>query len=371
MAETITPVVYGGRARWAVALSLHAAAATIAAAVFGAALASAGLVLGAPWGRAGWLGVAAVALLYAVGESSHASVTVPQLRRQVPDWWRTYFNPWTTAILYGGGLGVGFFTFVAHGTLAAVAVAAAASGHPLAGALMLAPFGLARGLSPLVASAVRTDEDGQRLVDRLAATPSEHRRRANGAALLTMAAVFVVASTRASGGWASFAVAVFAFTFAWASVSKLVTWRRWTKTVSAHRLPGPVPAVVAVSVPVAEAAVVVLGLAGLQRASAVWALALLVAFTIETVRVGSHGRAPCGCFGGRGEADVSMVLARNAALGAAAVVVLLAPSGAPTIHWPGLPDASEMVPAALATGAVVVAAVTMWRSSAWLGTGRR
>src|SRR5919108_375060 len=38
MVETITPVVYGGRARWVVALALHVLGATVTAALFGAAL---------------------------------------------------------------------------------------------------------------------------------------------------------------------------------------------------------------------------------------------------------------------------------------------------------------------------------------------
>ena len=55
--------------------------------------------------------VAAVAVLYLVRELTGIRVPVPQLRRQVPDWWRTYFGRPLAAFLYGAGLGVGFFTF--------------------------------------------------------------------------------------------------------------------------------------------------------------------------------------------------------------------------------------------------------------------
>ena len=124
MVETITPFVYGGRVRWATALALHAIGATTTAALFGAALGIAGRLLEAPWGRAGALALAAVAALYALGEVSRLTVAVPQLRRQVPDWWREYFSWPVAATLYGAGLGIGFFTYVSHGTLVAVSLAA-------------------------------------------------------------------------------------------------------------------------------------------------------------------------------------------------------------------------------------------------------
>ncbi len=84
MVETISPVVYGTRTRWAGALALHAAGATATAAAFGAAVAAAAALLGAPWGRAGVVVVAAVAVLYLVRELTGIRMPVPQLRRQVP-----------------------------------------------------------------------------------------------------------------------------------------------------------------------------------------------------------------------------------------------------------------------------------------------
>ena len=125
MVETITPVVYGGRARWAAALALHVLGATATAALFGAALGLVGGLLEAPWGRAGAAFLAVVALVYALGELPRVTATVPQLRRQVPDWWREFFSWPLAATLYGAGLGVGFFTYVSHGTLVAVASAIA------------------------------------------------------------------------------------------------------------------------------------------------------------------------------------------------------------------------------------------------------
>ena len=143
MAETITPVVHGGSRRaWAVSVAVHALGAGIAAATLGALLGGFGALLGAPWGRTGAMAVAAVAGVYLVAEFG-IGVPVPQLRRQVPDWWRTFFPPRVAAFLYGIGLGPGFLAYLMHGTLVAVAVAAAATGSALVGALLVAGFGLA------------------------------------------------------------------------------------------------------------------------------------------------------------------------------------------------------------------------------------
>ena len=113
--------------------------------------AGSGAVLGAPWDGTGWWLLAAVAGAYALREAFGLPVPLPDLDRQVPDWWRTFYSPGVAALLYGLGLGVGFVTFLSFGTFVAVAVGAFLSGDPLVGAAITAPFGLARGLSILVA----------------------------------------------------------------------------------------------------------------------------------------------------------------------------------------------------------------------------
>src|SRR5688572_12660484 len=110
MVESITPVVYGTRARWVGALALPA------------------------------VGPAGIAVLYLARELTGVRIPVPQLRRQVPDWWRTYFGRPLAAFLYGAGLGVGFLTFLGHGTLVAVTFGVASTGRPLLGSLVMAPF---------------------------------------------------------------------------------------------------------------------------------------------------------------------------------------------------------------------------------------
>src|SRR5438874_1983175 len=180
MVETITPVVHGGRGRWIGAVVLHVAGATLTAAVFGALLGGVGLLLGAPFGRA--------------------------------------------------GLGVGFLTYLSTGVLVVVAVAALLGGDPRLGAVLMVPFGLARGLSATIAANVRSSEDGLRLVDRLSARPDALRRAASSAALTAVAGFAIVEAGRSGGGWGSFSLALVAGLFAWAAIWKIAARRRWWQT---------------------------------------------------------------------------------------------------------------------------------------------
>src|SRR3954447_13816261 len=170
MVETINPVVYGdargSRSRYRTALMLHVLGATAAAAIFGALLGGTGTLLGAPWGAAGALVVAFAATAYLVREAFNVPLPVLEARRQVPDWWRTFFSRNVTALLYGAGVGIGFFTYLGHGTLLVVSVAALATGRPLVVALLMGPFGLARGSAIGIGA---WTEDASGLVNRLAA----------------------------------------------------------------------------------------------------------------------------------------------------------------------------------------------------------
>ena len=122
---------------------------------------------------------------------------LPNLRQQVPDWWRTFFPPVVASFIYGLGLGVGFLTYLSFGTLVAVAAVAVASGSPPLGAVLLGSFGLARGLSVLVsASATKTETVGvvtDRL-DRLAL--SRWPRLLNGTILAVVAAIAAAETPR-------------------------------------------------------------------------------------------------------------------------------------------------------------------------------
>ncbi|CAN5496272.1 hypothetical protein BH20ACT21_BH20ACT21_05260 [soil metagenome] len=195
MAETISPAVHGGRSlRYWRAVALHVLGAALTAAALGLVLGSVGAALGAPWLRAAPTVVAAVAILYFLREAVGLPMPVPSRRRQVPDWWRTFYSPAVSSLLYGLGLGAGFFTFLSFGTLAAVAVAALAGGSPLWGAALCAPFGAARGISVLASLRALDPEQGAVVVDRLQQAGATRLPSAlNAGALLLLAAAGVVA----------------------------------------------------------------------------------------------------------------------------------------------------------------------------------
>lgn len=189
MVETIAPVVHGGRNRkyWT-ALALHVLGATASGALFGAALALLGGFLGAPWGSAGFGAIAVVSGLYAARELFGAPIPLPDLDRQVPDWWRTFYSHNVAALLYGLGLGVGFFTFLTFGTYAAVATGALVSGNALLGSLLMGTFGLVRSVAVATGAFPHGNHDPDtwpsEVVDRFSAPRLRDRARLiNGLAL--------------------------------------------------------------------------------------------------------------------------------------------------------------------------------------------
>ena len=374
MVETISPVVHGGRARWLGTLALHTLGATGTAVVFGAALGWTGRVLGAPWQRPGSLVLATVSAVYAVGALTRLRVPVPQLRRQVPDWWRTFFGRSFAAVLYGAGLGVGFMTYLSTGTLVVVAIAAAASGRPEMGAILVGPFGLVRGLSAAVSWRSTTQEQSRALVDRLVSAPGWSRGAANGIVLGLISFAAVAASVRGSAGsWSTLAAAVLAAVFSWAAVSKVAGWRRWLRALGAHGLSPATERIAAWAVPITEAFVPVLVVVDLPREAAVLSAALLTVFSMAFVRARRRlgDRVPCGCFGGRNVVDVRAALARNLALILTAVFVFVRASGASPVSWPGRPGAGDVLPLTLTFAALTASALVAWRASSWLSKGRR
>jgi hypothetical protein len=359
MVETITPVVHGGsRARWAVAITLHALAAAIAAAAFGAALGGAGRVLGAPWGNGAPLVVAVVAAWAFAHEAFGVPFPIPQLRRQVPGWWRTFFSPFASATLYGAALGIGFLTYLLHATLVVVALAPFAFGRPVLGAVALGSFGLARGLSALAAVS------GPDAVPRLAAFA--RRRwplRAVNAAAIGAIVIAAWPSIRGPVALRALAVAVVALAFAWGAAWKAFRPAAWRSIVDDYGL-GRLAPIAAAGVPFAEAFVAVLAVAGARRATGTLALLCLVAFTGAAIRrrLSTAGGVACGCFGAS-ETSFPTLLVRNMALAAAAVAAI---AGARPLEAP-VPAPVDPVPIALSiAGAVglVVAARSVRRAFA-------
>ncbi|HYI46570.1 MAG TPA: hypothetical protein VE174_14025 [Actinomycetota bacterium] len=144
---TISPVVHGGRtSRYWFVWSLHALGATIAAAATGFLLGLSGSVLGAPWGALSIALVVVIGVLYALRDLLGLPIPLPDLQKQVPEWWRTFFSPAVTSTLYGVGLGSAFYTSLRYGTYVVVSALVVAAGDPLLGALVCAPFGIGRAL---------------------------------------------------------------------------------------------------------------------------------------------------------------------------------------------------------------------------------
>src|SRR5262245_61374800 len=361
MAETITPVVHGGSRRaWAVSLLVHVLGAVIAAAALGALLGGLGALLGARWGRAGAIAVAALAGVYLAAEFG-IGVPVPQLRHQVPDWWRTFFPPRVAAFLYGIGLGPGFLTYLTHGTLVVVALAAAATGSAMLGALIVAPFGLARGLSVIVAFRVRTPDEGAELVERLSRSSSRAGWRVANAAALGAVLIFALVRASSFAGPAeigALAGAALTVTFGASAIAKLAGWRNWNRALSSYGLPAPLERTSAVGVPVAELLVALLPLLGLGSSAGLLAFVLLVAFSAAIVAARARGdRAiDCGCFGAARRRDYRVLLLRNGVLAIVAAVAWLAGEDAWALGRLGVPSGSELVPAAITVGGIALVA---------------
>jgi hypothetical protein len=363
MVETITPVVHGGsRRRWAGTLALHVLGAAVAAAAVGTALGTAGALLGAPWGPAGPVMVATVAVLYLAREAIGLPVPVLEARRQVPQWWREAFSPGTAGFLYGLGLGVGFGTHLGHGTLVAVALAAVAAGDPVAGAAAMAAFGMARSLAVAVAWPVGNGTAARALaggLERVAVGPVPPLANALALGAVAIAAVWSAGSGPSHRPGVAPAL-LLAGAFGWAAAAKAFRPAAWRGAVAAHDLSAPMSRAAMVAVPGAEAAVVALVAAGSIRVAAVVALALLIAFSAALLRLRQRvgETVPCGCFGSSRTRSVRVLLARNLALGIVAVAALAGPD-----RLDGLrpPTGGELLPAALAAaGAVLSAVMVRW-----------
>jgi Methylamine utilisation protein MauE len=375
MVQTITPVVHGGRrGRWLGSVVGYTLGATVSAAALGALLGLAGRALGAPWGSAGLWAVAAVAAPFAVRELFGVPIPLPNLHRQVPDWWRTFFSPSVAALFYGLGLGIGFLTYISFGTLVAVAAAAAVSGSALTGAVLVGAFGLARGLSVLLAWSGTTEERLARVVDRIDVLgASRMPAMVNGillAGVLVAATVAAVDAGGASGsGIASIALATL---FAWTAVTKMLRPGAWRASLEQYAL-GRFRRPIAVTIPIAELAVPVLVAVGLPIAASTLALVLLAGFSLGLLRARRlHGnRVACGCFGRTRARDYRLLLARNAAIALVATVSLVAPAtswGPGSIH---APHGIEFLPTLLSLSGVILVAVLGREALRILRGGRR
>ena len=144
--------------------------------------------------------MAVVTGLYAARELFGAPIPLPDLDRQVPDWWRTFYSHNVAALLYGFGLGVGFFTFLTFGTYAAVATGAFVSGNALIGAVLLGAFGLVRSVAVGIGALPRGGHSPEtwpsEIVDRLGEATSRNAARYTNAAVLVAVTAIAIATTQ-------------------------------------------------------------------------------------------------------------------------------------------------------------------------------
>lgn len=159
--------------------------------------------------------------------------------------------------------------------------------------------------------------------------------------------------------------------FAWAALAKVLAHRRWRRALAALELPAFPSAMAVRVIAPAELAVAYLLLSGPARAGALLAAALLAAFSIVLVRARLRrgDRLPCACFGGGGERDYRLLLARNAALSALAVIVLASGGEGRGLEALASPAAGDVLPLALAALGVAIAGWTMQQAGLALRRG--
>src|SRR6266508_4374294 len=259
----------------------------------------------------------------------------------------------------GYSWGVGFLTYLAHGTLVVVAVAATGSGEPLVGAALLAPFGLARGLSVLVAVGARRPQEGSALVARLARSASSPGwRAAHVAALLAVGVAAAAKLPTSELPVAPLAAAALGAAFGWSAGAKIARPASWRRVLGAHELQRWVQRASLIGVPVAEVAIVGLVVMGMHRTAGFVALVILAAFSAAILRARRRfgDVVTCGCFGTSVARDYRILLLRNALLAGGAAIAAFSGVDAPRISVPGLPSAGDALPAALAVTGIAVAA---------------
>lgn len=156
---------------------------------------------------------------------------------------------------------------------------------------------------------------------------------------------------------------VLATTFVLAAIAKLrdrASFEQVLATIVGRR---PARAL-AYAVPVAELALAAALISGVQpRAVALLTLAVLVAFSWALVRLHAQPRiASCNCFGSNA-GDPSAALARNAALGASAVALVIAPHADAVWSYP--------VGNSVAAATVALGAACAWHLAGVLAPVRR
>lgn len=158
----------------------------------------------------------------------------------------------------------------------------------------------------------------------------------------------------------SLAAAILGLVFAWSAIAKLLRFSRWRAALEGYGLPGT--RALALSVPLVELVVPLLMLAERSLASAALALGLLALFSAAIVRARARrgDRLPCGCFGGAGERDYRLMIARNAGLGLLAAAVIGRGRDLQPLEGFGAPEASDVLPAGLVVVGLLAIGWVFW-----------
>jgi hypothetical protein len=122
------------------------------------------------------------------------------------------------------------------------------------------------------------------------------------------------------------AVGVLAITFLWAALHKILAPDRWKAVLDRLGFSRPTKAIGLLVVPWAELGIVVFFAVGWRRVGAALALLLLVPFCAVLIRIGillGEKDVPCACFGGTARRDWRVLVARNAVLLVAALLLVL------------------------------------------------
>ena len=184
MLASIVP--FGERARhrsWAVTATAYVAGCLVGGGLLGAAAGLAGRAmvgLGALPPRPVPLVVAAACLVGAAVDVLAARRPLPGARRQVNEDWLNRYRGWVCGVGFGVQLGLGVVTIVTSATVYLVFVLSLLSASALAGAVLGAAFGLARGVPILLMARVETPDRLRAKHRRLEAWRPHARRAAVG-----------------------------------------------------------------------------------------------------------------------------------------------------------------------------------------------
>jgi hypothetical protein len=158
MLASITPLGERGRhSHWSITMVAFVSGSLGAGALLGAVLGGAGALVLSGTGETARLLVLAAALLAGIALDLR-SRGVPTLRRQVNERWLDQYRGWVYGLGYGAQLGVGVATVVTSAATYVALLAAFLSAGVAGGALIVGSYGAIRGLTPMLATRVRSPE---------------------------------------------------------------------------------------------------------------------------------------------------------------------------------------------------------------------